>query len=326
MNPGMAAPESKSAKEALKFFGTAFAFLLAGVIALALNTPALAVGAFAAPGVLGAVHLITLGWLSLSIIGALQVFLGVALGALPYGEGLSRWIRLGWALGSGVFAAGLGFHIPALIASGAVLLGLALALFSIQLLPALWGAKRGQLTRAYAMIAIASLWIVWLLGGMAASIRSGNPLAAIPPGYLSAHILVAVFGWVGAMIAGVGSHLVPMFALSGPCSQLPIRIAVPVWAMIPVAGAVSAYVPTPFATIGWSLAAVASGLWCLQLVLFFRARIRKERDPGLLLAALSTAFLPFSWIMLALTNNAPAFVGALMLGWLALFTLGSIIA
>ncbi len=322
MIPGFKPPESGSARCALKYFGTAFVFLALGVIALAMNTPLLASGLISSPRVVGGLHFITLGWLTLSIFGALQVFIGVALGSKPFGKNLAFWVLGLWTLGSLLFPIGFAFNLKAFVVSGAFALGAGITLFSIQLIPALWSARRGQLTRCYTVIALVSLWSIWGLGACAAVVKMGIHPIALPPGYFSAHILIAVFGWVGAMIAGVGSHLIPMFALSNKTPQWPIRIALPVWAVIPFAGLLSAFFPDPWTRVGWTAAAVVSALWCVQVTLYILARMRRERDAGLLLAVFATAFLPIAWAVLFLWRNSPVFVGLLLLGWLMLFTLG----
>lgn len=322
MTPGFKPPESASAKCALKYFGVAFVFLIAGVVTLGLNSSHLAAGQFLSSQVVGGLHLITLGWLTLSIFGALQVFIGVALGSQPFGKRLSSWILGAWALGTILFPLGLAINMKFLLVPGVLLLGAALLLFSIQLLPALWSAKRGQLTRYYTVLAIVSLWSIWILGGCAAFVRTGVHSFALPPGYFSAHILIAIFGWVGAMVAGVGSHLIPMFALSRETAQWPVRLALPFWALIPTAGLLSAFFPDPWTRAGWSAAAVVSILWTLQVALFMSSRIRREKDDGLLLAVVATAFLPIAWGVLLISEKSPVFIALLIFGWLMLFTLG----
>jgi hypothetical protein len=322
MGPGLAPPPTPSAKEALKCFGTAFALLLAGTAALAWNASALAARAYATGPVVGGIHLLTLGWLSLSIFGALQVFTGVALGAGLRAQRLAPWTRWLWTAGALLLAGGLAAGARAALVAGALALGAALLLLSVQLLPALATARRSPLTRGYAVVALVSLWSAWLLGGCAALARAGVAPVALPPGYFSAHLLLALFGWVGAMIAGVGAHLVPMFALSRPTSQKPVQAALAVWAAIPPVAWLAAFFPTPWATVGWALAALASALWVAQLALFLRSRVRPESDPGLRLAALATLFLPAAWALLAIARDPLPFVGLLLVGWLSLFTLG----
>ncbi len=315
-------PDKDMAKEALTHFMTAFVFLILGLAALVWNSERLSNGAFGDARVVGGLHFITLGWLSVSIFGALRVFTGVALGQQGFGMAIAVWVRRLWVGGAAVFPVGLIFHLPLLIVSGAILIGLALMLFTIHLVPALWKAKRGELTRGFLTVALISLWGTWILGAKAASLRAGSPFGSIPPGYFQAHLLLAVFGWVGATVVGVGSHLIPMFALSREPSTLPVKMALPLWCMIPVLAALAAFHPNPFATIGWVVAGVGSLLWITQVAIYFKTRIRKERDPGLALAAGATFLLGMGWLTGILTHASIAFVGWIVIGWLMLFTLG----
>lgn len=319
---GPGAPDKNTAKEALTHFATAFAFLLAGIAALVWNSERLSQGAFSDPRVLGGLHFITLGWLSLSIFGALRVFTGVALGSQGFAMGLAPWVRRLWVAGTVVFPLGLIFGVPVAILSGAFFLGAALLLFSIHIVPALASAKRGGLTRWYLVIALTSLWGAWIFGGSAASVRAGSGIVTLPAGYFLAHILLAVFGWVGATVVGVGSHLIPMFALSRESSNLPVKVALPIWGTVPVFALLGAFHPEPFLMLGYGAAALGSLLWFVQVAIYIRGRLRRERDPGLILAGGATVLLAVAWIAAAVMKAPIPFIGLIVIGWLTLFTLG----
>ena len=308
------APDKNTAKEALAHFATAFVFLVFGLLALVWNSERLSQGAFSDGRVLGGLHFITLGWLSLSIFGALRVFTGVALGSQGFGVGLVSWIRRLWTLGAALFPLSLIFYLPSIILLGVLCLGLALVFFTIHITPALVRSKRGGLTRGYLAIALTSLWGTWLLGGAAASARAGHPLATLPAGYFTAHILLAVFGWVGATVVGVGSHLIPMFALSRESSNLPVKIALPVWATVPVLAVVGAFYPEPFLTLGFIAVGLGSVLWVSQVAIYLRQRLRHGRDPGLFLAGGATVLLAAAWVSGALLHAPVAFVGLVEIG------------
>lgn len=319
-------PDKHTAKEALVHFATAFAFLITGLASLAWNSDQLSQGSFSDGRVVGGLHFITLGWLSLSIFGALRVFTGVALGSQGFGQSWVSSIRRIWTASAVLFPLGLMLNSPALILPGVIGIGSALALFTAHMVPALVKAKRGGLTRAYLSVAILSLWGTWLLGGIAGSLRAGVVTVALPQGYFLAHILLAVFGWVGSTVIGVGSHLIPMFALSRDASDVPAKIALPIWSSIPVFAALGAFFGSPYLEFGFVAAGCGSVLWFAQVAIYFRTRMRKERDPGLFLAGGATALLVASWIvglMSKATDRAPlSFLSLVVIGWLTLFTLG----
>lgn len=316
------APDKDSTSEAMFHFSTAILFLITGLVALFLNSGRLADGDFLDAKVVGGIHFITLGWLSLSIFGALRVFIGVALGSQGLKSALVPWIRYLWTLGALVFPLGLILELKAMIISGVHLIGVALILFTIHIVPALLQAKRGAVTRWFLVIALISLWGAWLLGMLAGLVRAGIGTVAIPPGYFSSHLLLATFGWVGATVVGVGSHLIPMFALSTESNMLPVKSALVLWFFIPVFAGLGAFFNDPYIDIGWGLAAVGSLLWMVQVFLYFRGRLRREYDPGLMLAGGATILLGIAWVVILSTGATLSFVGLILIGWLTLFTLG----
>lgn len=316
-----AQPDLDAAKDALKHFATAICFLIIGLAALVWNSGRLATEDYSDLRVIGGLHFITLGWLSLSVFGVLRVFSGVSLGAQGFIRPLGTWVRYLWTLGTLTFPAGLIHEIPVLIATGASLLGLAILLFTIHFVPAIKMAREG-VTKWFLAIALLSLWGTWFLGLLAALVRSNIPWAHLPPGYFSAHVLFAVFGWMGATAVGVGSVLIPMFAYSKGHTEMPLKAALGVWALIPVFAGLGAYLEDPYLTIGWTLAGIGSALWVLQVMLYLRARLAKKLDPGMKLAGGSTLLLGVAWVFYLITDGTISFLGLVLVGWLTLFTLG----
>lgn len=320
--PSSPAPDKDTTLEALSHFGMALVFLIVGLLALVWNSARLASGDFADLRVIGGLHFITLGWLSLSIFGALRVFTGVALGTQGFGNKLVPWTRSFWAIGAFLLPVGLIFELSRFITIGASLIGVSLILFTIHLLPALLRSHRGGLTKWFLLIALVSLWGTYSLGYLAAMIRAEHPMLALPSGYFSAHILFAVFGWVGSTIIGVGSHLIPMFALSKETTRIPVNIALAFWCLIPLCAGFGAFYEEPFISIGWICAGIGSILWIIQVFIYLKERVRKEYDPGLMIAAGATILLGIAWILFVLTNAGLPFIGVVLIGWATIFTLG----
>ena len=104
---GMMSPATGSIRLAGEHFAAATLYLLAGAVGLVWIAPELARGNYLTPHVAGVTHLFTLGWLTMTIFGALYQLLPVALGA-PI-----RWPKLGhasfivFAPGAGIFACGV---------------------------------------------------------------------------------------------------------------------------------------------------------------------------------------------------------------------------
>ena len=104
---GAVSPSTGSIRLAGEHFAAAMIYLLAGAVGLVWIAPELAAGNYLSPHVAGVTHLFTLGWLTMTIFGALYQLLPVALGA-PI-----RWRTMGhvsfWAFapGAGLFACGV---------------------------------------------------------------------------------------------------------------------------------------------------------------------------------------------------------------------------
>src|SRR5690606_13469632 len=82
------------------------------------------------------------------------------------------------------------------------------------------------------------------------------------------------------------------------------------------------FYPTPFLSMAWTLAGLGSVLWAIQVAIYFKSKLRRERDPGLFLAGGATVLLVIAWITFSLFNTPLPFIGLLVVGWLTLFTLG----
>jgi hypothetical protein len=113
-----------------------------------------------------------------------------------------------------------------------------------------------------------------------------------------------------------------MFALSHEPSNLPVKAALPIWSTIPIFATIGVFYSDPFIKIGWIAAGVGSLLWATQVGIYFKTRLRKENDPGLYLAAGATLLLGIAWVVGAMTHAPITFIGLIVIGWLALFTLG----
>ncbi|MBP8846369.1 MAG: hypothetical protein KBI26_11150, partial [Thermoanaerobaculia bacterium] len=120
---------------------------IAGFICLALGgaglvwiAPALAAGAFVSTRVVAVVHLFTLGFISMSILGALYQFLPVAVNTPIRSQRLAHLTFALFLLGIVVFLAGL-LAAPPLLPLGGGLTALALTLFAGNFIATLARAK-----------------------------------------------------------------------------------------------------------------------------------------------------------------------------------------
>lgn len=196
-----------------RYFGAAVAFH-------ALAWIALLVGADAAPrfaGGLGwtlaALHLVTLGTLAMTAIGASLQLLPVATRRTVGGSRAPALIWWLYTPGVAVAALGMGAAAPAVLATGAVAVVVALAAFAVLLARNLLGAKGMPIVVAHGWAAAASLAVTLATAVALAGSYVGWTSVGRSAG-LALHVVLAAFGFMGMLALGLSYILVPMFALA----------------------------------------------------------------------------------------------------------------
>jgi hypothetical protein len=193
----------------LHFAAAHFAFALA-CAALALD-PALAGGFHYRPKVVALVHLVTLGWISGSILGAWYIVGPLAFG-VPLRAGVADGLAaaafwLGTAGMAGAFWTGrydLIAHAAPLVLVGVVIVGTRVAAGLVRSrVP--WGVS------LHVLLAFANVLLAGLAGMAIAWARAAGTLTLPPQAVALAHGHAAVLGWAAMMIVGVSYRLVPMF-------------------------------------------------------------------------------------------------------------------
>lgn len=309
-------------------FAAALAFLCAGAVLLVRAAPDIALGLFPLPRVAAVTHLLTLGWITTSIMGALYQFLPVAL-AQPI-----RWQRLAHATfflhvpGVALFVAGLLSNAPVTRTLGAALFGTALLLFALNLAATLRRAETRDVTWWALAAATASLVITVLLGIALALNLSRGFLGNARFLALAVHIHVAAAGWVLLVMMGVGRHLLPMFLLSHGVGDGGNKLAVALVAA-GVAWLVLFHHAPTFVFVPPATLLVAAGVaaFLLQAGRLYRHSVKPKLDPGMRLVAAALALLGLAVLLAPLAlwrgyadpRTAVAYVAALIPGALSLF-------
>jgi hypothetical protein len=188
----------------------AFVVAAAGVPWLA---PELA-GHYYQPRVLALVHVLTLGWITLAIMGASAPLIPVLLERPLWSARIARWQLP--VLGAGIVGVVGHFFIgewSGLLWS-AGLVALAIAAFVTNVAMSLRGLSRWTFTAV--MIAFAAGGIaLTALAGLALGVdhvAAVLPLPLLPR--LHAHVHLALLGWVLPMVLGVAARAYPMFLLA----------------------------------------------------------------------------------------------------------------
>ncbi|NVB82564.1 MAG: hypothetical protein HOV81_29560 [Kofleriaceae bacterium] len=264
-------------------FTAALAFFALGATGLVAIAPELAVGAFFVPRVVAVVHLFTLGWIMLSIFGALCQFLPVAIG-----RGL-RWPALAHVtfslqiLGAAGFVVGLAIGRSSSIVIGASALSAAFVLFALHLGVTLASVRERSVTW-WALAGATVFLVVTPLYGLALQLNVIDGLGVHRFHVVAVHAHVAIVGIVLLVIVGVAHRLIPMFLLSHGANERPAWVAVALLFVgagllaLPVGG-------LRVDVVGGVVAAAGVIAFVIQAIAFFRHRKRRALDPGMRLAA-----------------------------------------
>ncbi|WP_297387924.1 hypothetical protein [Acidiferrobacter sp.] len=161
------------------------------------------------PGLLAATHLVTVGFLTLTVTAAVFQLVPVVAGtALPYATVLMPIIRWGLALGAALLAAAFLYGEASLFALAAIALALAAAVFTVPAVGVLWRLPR-QKTMTPMLYAILMLAVALVLGLVLASEHATG--APISMGLLDTHPLWALVGGTFVLWAAVAAQVLPMF-------------------------------------------------------------------------------------------------------------------
>ncbi len=302
----------------LRFFLTAPLFLAAAAMVLMFAGDALLLGRWS-PTMLALTHLVTLGFLGLCMVGAVQQLLPVLIGTpLSSPRLVSTLLHLPMSGGIAALVAGMGLSQPWLLQLGTALLLPALLLFILVSGHCLWRTRSRHATVAAMRLALLALLLLamialWLLWFGQWHLPLANPLTRL-------HIGWAAVGWISALLVGVAYQVVPMFQITPEYPPRLRRWLIPGLALL---------------LLGWSmahwwltlLAPLLAHLLALSLILFALQTLRLQQQRRRRLADVTLDFwrLAMGCLILAMLG----WIGAQWFEWAqlellvgALFLLG----
>lgn len=273
-------------------------------------------------GALGATHLITLGYLGMSMAGSMLQLIPVVTGiALPFSRAAGAAAWSGLAAGAVLLASALGLNATALFMPAALLLTLAFAILGGGIAAALVRpASAAAMPMVRGMrLAGGGLFVTVVLGVILAFSLAG---ALATPVFMLANLHAAwgLLGWVAMLIVGVAFQVIPMFQSSRIYPPAVTRWApwilaalLVLWSAAWIAGHDGAQVAAGL--IGVFLAAFA--LFSARLL---ATRMRKPADTTTLYWRFSLASLVASCALYLLpdSDQAQLLVGVVFVGGFAM--------
>lgn len=300
----------------LRFFLTAPLFIVAAALVVAFSGPEL----FATrwnPTVLALTHLVTLGFLGSSMIGALQQLLPVLVGVSLSAPVRTSAILHGlWTLGSALLVTGMGLDMSWALQAGALLVGLSLAILMPIAGLALWRSASRHATVPAMGLALAGLGAAFTLALVLLfrfdwQLPLAHPLSRL-------HIGWAAIGWIGLLVIGVAYQVVPMFQITPEYPRWIRR------SLVPLLGAILVGWPLFYRAgvgdIGDLLVAAGLALFALTTLNLQRQRRRRLTDVTLDFWRFSMGSLLLAIPLWLATLFQPSSVLELLVG--VLFLLG----
>lgn len=170
------------------------------------------------PHVLAAIHLLVLGALGVSVVAYGWQLVPVVTAQAPPGwwSPLARAVNGGLVVGVATLCAGMALLPSWLAVAGGALVALSLVVRSAAVTAVLIRASGRVAQRLWLIAAELCLLAGLGLGALLLSGRMGAPVLESPLPGISWHASVLLLGWIGGWVAGVGSILLPMFAVAPP--------------------------------------------------------------------------------------------------------------
>jgi hypothetical protein len=304
------------------FFGTA---VLAHILAWAALIIVADEWAWYAGGpgpVLAAVHVLTLGVLVCTAMGASLQMLPVILARSAAGERICLGIFWALTAGAGGLIAGFATIDAVVIAGGAVLLLIAILLYGREL-RRLLEADGAPVLRHHVATALISLVAAVLL---ALALAANYALGFLPDhGRLAlAHATLAAFGFMGMLALGLSQVLIPMFAVAEPPPDPPLALAFKLAAValaLAVAGELSGVL---LITAAASLLGLGAAITHIRaMIRAVAGRMRRRLGPEFVLVYVSWGSLPLGLVIAGLLSlgllppqGGPLVITLLLYGWL----------
>jgi hypothetical protein len=294
----------------------------------------------AAPETLIVVHLVTIGWLTLIMLGALFQFVPVLIARPIYSNRLPLPTLVLLLAGLAGLTAGFlqlagNISLPfSLLPAGALLLAAGFALAIWNLGRTLWPARPLGLPARFVAVGLACGAATVLLGSVFSFVLGGHGanshLVSLTANGVPLHIMAGLGGWLTFTAFGVSYRLLSMFMLAPESDRASSRAVFYAGAAglgVIVLGGIGAICLSAGATIifsiGASLSFIALALYGADIVHLYRARKRRvlELNSRMALVALTNlaaaAAIALATAVFQFDAAIPALLFLIAFGWLS---------
>jgi hypothetical protein len=166
--------------------------------------------------VLAITHLVTLGWITTTIMGA-SFLVGPLILSVPlHSERLGRWQFPPLVLGTAVMVVHFWTGQYRGVVPGALLVMLATMLYLVNLMLTLRQISRKDIATPYLVGSLAYLAATVILGNLMALDKVLDCLGGQVLATIRGHAHLAALGWISLMILGVGQKMLPLLTATTP--------------------------------------------------------------------------------------------------------------
>jgi len=202
----------------LRFFISAPLFAIAAVFLLMLAGPDVLHTRWL-PQTLAITHLLTLGFISMIMMGAMFQLLPVLAGCTVYRSKINSKIIHGLMVsGVSLFCAGFYTEQPLFIKLSLGLLIPAILLFLILVSIALYRASSKFASAKGMRFSVSALWLALMFGSMLAIGSAWDDIPLLRE-FTRLHIIWAALGWVFTMVVAISFQVIPMFQVTNEHSN-----------------------------------------------------------------------------------------------------------
>ena len=293
-----------------------------------------------APETLICVHIITVGWLSLLMLGALYQFIPVITNSmlfsqhLPiFGYGAILVGLFGMVAGFSAFGGNDFLSLTCLpVGGGLVLIGLITGALNIGL--TLWRARPIPMQAFFVAVGLGFLLLTGIAGltfTLALTLKTPPPfLTQFLQHGLIAHVAAGLVGWFTLTAMGVSYRLLSMFMLAPEDANRTTYAALiltPIGLLVVIAAATflgDKVLGNKLGTIGAGIAALGLAFYLIDIAHLYRVRKRRHLELNSLAAVAALACLALAILattVAVVTGTQGKFAGALaylfIFGWLS---------
>ena len=232
---------------------------------------------FANANVIGYVHLFLLGFVMMTIFGAMAQLVPVVLEVGHFGVELFYAIWPLLLLGTILMVFGF-LYSPALLPYGGVVVLISMMIFVGEIFLTI--AKVEKLTLVMSSVLISNTFLFFgIIFGLLMALSYAGTISIDISSLLKAHIYSVLGGYILITIMGLSIVLVPMFTLSHSFSLRPLEISVSMMSVAVVLGIIASVLHIEVLSYIADIMAVISLLAYFYLIyIIYKTRPRKEND------------------------------------------------